>query len=114
EYQIQVDTPPRLETVELHITPPAYAGSAVRQIQGGDAEILRGSIVMIVASLRGQTAKRADLIQNHGAEQSMTMAGNRAYLELKPQDSISYGLKLSGANGLTSNPPDRWLLKVVP
>ena len=53
-YSVDVITPPYLDQVRLVITPLAFTGLPEQILDGGDAEILRGSQLTVQAFLAAQ------------------------------------------------------------
>jgi len=60
-FSVEIASPPRLRSVELRVRPPAYTGAAPRTVMGGDAEVLAGSEVEVLALLDGPEAASAAL-----------------------------------------------------
>lgn len=122
-YKIGVDQPPRLVAMRLAITPPAYSKQLPRTVEGGDAEILQGSRIDVAASLAGAPAANASLLLDDGVSQALVLEDAKDDKEgarqigrstLEPARSLAYRLRLVGAEGLLIEPPQRWLLRVIP
>ena len=114
EFEVAVETPPKLDGLQLDITPPAYTRLPVRPVNGGSAEILAGSRVQIGARLSGSPARASDLLADRVPPKPMTLHSNLASVEVLPLTNLTYCLRLVGRNGLTNVPPERWTLRVVP
>ena len=113
-FQVEVDAPPRLDRVRLEIKPPAHTGWATRQVAGGDADVLTGSRVRIVAQLGGAPTERAWLRVEARPDQPLPVEDQEAALDLAPTNSFSYAFKLEGRDGLVSEPTQHWSLRVMP
>jgi hypothetical protein len=114
EYPVAIEGPPRLQSVQLQITPPAYTGRPTREVHAGDADVLAGSRVLIVARLAGDPAEGVELRPDGAPAQAMLLETNLAWIELSPKANLTYGLRLVGANGLVADPSERWTLRVLP
>jgi hypothetical protein len=110
-YRIGLQAPPRLDRVRLDITPPSYAGGAQRNVAGGDADVLVGSRVKILAELGGEPAKRAWLLEDGAPDRPLVVRENHAETEVTVQAPLAYGFRIEGRNGEVNQPSQRWFLR---
>jgi len=115
-HRVQVSPPPLLSGISLRIRPPSYTGLPARHEVGGDAEVVAGSIVSIETLFSGAVVASAALLRDGQGEVALHLAegGAGGAVEVRPDASMSYGLRLIGENGLMAEPPQRWLLTVRP
>jgi PA14 domain len=113
-YDVRVVEPPRLKALALRVTPPDYLGNRIKQIQGGDADLLAGSVVELSAELSGPRAAAAELLMGSGERRAMLISGKRAGVRLTVMRSLHYRIRLTGDDGLTADAAGQWNLKVVP
>lgn len=115
-YRVQVSPPPLLSGLSLRIQPPGYTGLPIRSESSGDAEIVAGSSVTIEAAFSGQRVASAALLRDGRDELALHLdaSGLTGTVELRPETTMSYGLRLISADGLVAEPPQHWLLSVRP
>ncbi len=113
-YRITLKRPPRLRGVQLRVVPPAYTEREPRIVSGGDAEVLAGSRIRIVAALEGPGAVSASLLREPGGRIAMRIKGDRATCSWKAETTVRYRLRLVGVDGLTAEPPQQWCVRVTP
>jgi hypothetical protein len=113
EFRVATEGPPRLEGIRLRITPPGYTGRPAREVQAGDADVFEGSRVVVMARLGGDAAVSAELRPADAPAQAMLLETNLAWIELTPKTNLTYGLQFTGVNGLASEPPERWTLRLL-
>jgi hypothetical protein len=124
-YDVRTAPPPRVDRVELRVRPPAYTGLPPHKHAGGDLEIVAGSTVTITAVLAGEPAVAAALVCEGGegnaaveqAARILPVGGDgmgAVQATLTPTASMTWHLRLVGANGLRAETAERWQLAVVP
>lgn len=116
-YRVSVAPAPRVRSVELRIRPPTYTGMKERVVTGGDAEVLAGSEVEIRAAMEGPRAAAASAVfsaPEAPVVQPMLIEDGLARLSFRPETSVRWRLRLVGADGLVSETPRDWEIKLVP
>nr|MBA2479348.1 hypothetical protein [Planctomycetota bacterium] len=121
--RIAVGSPPRVSRVALRVTPPEYTRLPVRDISGGDAQIVAGSTVAAIIEVQGEPVASATMVTAAGESAAVieTLSeGNaegtvtRITAEFKPGADLAYGVRLVADSGLATEPAQRWLITVVP
>ncbi|MDA3961671.1 MAG: hypothetical protein PF961_12840, partial [Planctomycetota bacterium] len=110
--RVMIDEPPRVEAVQLRVQPPGYTGLGLREEDAGDAEVPFGSRVTVTATLSGAAVRSAHLVTDAGLELPMQLVQGRAVVDWQLEDSVTYGMRLVSADGLSVEPVERWRLTV--
>ncbi len=112
-YSVTVVDPPRLKSVALRITPPEYVGNRLSDVKGGDAEVLSGSLVELSAELSGPESAAAEVLLGNGQRRAMELGNGSAIARFRVMHSVTYGVRLTGKDGLVADAAQQWSIKVV-
>ena len=115
-YRVALRQPPVLRSLTVGVRPPAYTGLPPRTQDGGDIEVVAGSVVALQAVFAGEAVAAAALVREGRDDQALVVTGDGAggATEFIPAATQSYGLRLVGASGVRAEPPQRWLVTVRP
>ncbi|HYE06222.1 MAG TPA: PA14 domain-containing protein [Planctomycetota bacterium] len=114
-FDVAVGAPPELRRIAVTVRPPAYTSLPPYEHDGGDIALVAGGDLTIAVELAGTPAAAAALTLEDGAELALTIGDDGiARVGLAPTANTTYGLRVTGVNGLVAEPPQRWLVTVQP
>jgi len=113
-YEIKVDAPPHLGRLSLVIEPPAYARLTNQIVEGGSAVFTTGSRVRVRLEAGTGNLTQAQWLPEGGTARDFHADAGAWILDLQPTNPVAFQLRLTGANGLSAEPPQKWTLQPVP
>jgi len=113
-FSVKVDTPPRVAHLQVLIQYPAYTGWTNRVVEGGSAEFPIGSRLRLLLETAEEKVSEAEWLPDLSESKRFQPEGRRYVLELLPTNTLTYQIKLTGANKLQSLSSQKWTLQPVP
>jgi hypothetical protein len=113
-YRIDLDHRPRVLSLGIEIVPPRYTGWPARQTANGDAEMLAGSRVRLLARLADSPPRLVELLAEGEAPQVMALSNYTAWADLVAETNQVCRLRVTGTNGAPFLSPESWNLRVTP
>ena len=115
-FHVAVRPPPALAGLSVQVRPPTYTGLPARSQEGGDVDVVAGSVIAVQAAFSGEMVAAAALMREGREDQALLVAadGSAGGTEFTPEATQSYGLRLVGRSGVRAEPPQRWLVTVRP
>ena len=114
DFTVKVDLPPRLAKLQVLIQPPAYVQQTNMVIEGGSATFLNGSRVRIRFESAAEKVAAAQWLPEEASARDFKPEGSSWGLDLQPTNALTYQLRLQGANGLKTEPSQKWTLQPTP
>jgi hypothetical protein len=111
-YHVNVKTPPKVESIQLDFTPPAYTGIGPTTKADGNLEAPEGTDVELQLTTSLDVAKAEMVTVQDGAAKTLERIGPRRFRTRFTVDKTTpYTITLEAEDGLTNLNPVRYYLK---